>query len=78
MHHIAPNTTLRSRLLGKVILAPFPSPFPPNTILDCILDTNWRANGLLHVLDTVRWKGQDVSGCEARFRCVMHGFLLYT
>ncbi len=33
----APNTMLRSRLLGKVLLPPFPSPLPSNTILDCIL-----------------------------------------
>ncbi|KAI5124675.1 hypothetical protein M0805_004283 [Coniferiporia weirii] len=65
---IVPNTTLRSRLLGKVLIHPFPSPLPPNTILDCILDENWRTNGLLHVLDVVRWKSQDVGECEASFR----------
>ncbi|KAL5495240.1 hypothetical protein ACEPAI_703 [Sanghuangporus weigelae] len=65
---VIPNTVLRSRLLGKVILGPFPSPLPPNTILDCILDENWRTNGILHVLDVVRWKSQDVAGCEASFR----------
>ncbi|KAH8120349.1 hypothetical protein DFH11DRAFT_1559670 [Phellopilus nigrolimitatus] len=65
---IVPNTILRSRLLGKVLIHPFPSPLPPNTILDCILDQNWRANGLLHVLDVVRWKSQDVAECEASFR----------
>ena len=68
--HVVPNTILRSRLLGKVILRPFPSPLPANTILDCILDENWRSNGILHVLDVVRWKGQDVGGCEASFRLV--------
>ncbi|KAL5535549.1 hypothetical protein ACEPAF_3643 [Sanghuangporus sanghuang] len=65
---VIPNTVLRSRLLGKVILGPFPSPLPPNTILDSILDENWRTNGILHVLDVVRWKSQDVAGCEASFR----------
>jgi len=54
--------------MGKVLIHPFPSPLPPNTILDCILDENWRTNGLLHVLDVVRWKSQDVGGCEASFR----------
>lgn len=62
-----PNTTLRSRLLGKSLLR-FPSPLPPLTVLDCILDSNWKQNGVLHVLDVVRWKGQDVSDCEAAFR----------
>ncbi|THH06096.1 hypothetical protein EW145_g4322 [Phellinidium pouzarii] len=65
---IVPNTILRSRLLGKVLIHPFPSPLPPNTILDCILDENWKTNGLLHVLDVVRWKNQDVGECEASFR----------
>ncbi|KAF9041217.1 hypothetical protein BJ165DRAFT_1487767 [Panaeolus papilionaceus] len=64
---IVPNTTLRSRLLGKSLLR-FPSPLPPLTVLDCILDSNWKQNGILHVLDVVRWKGQDVSDCEAAFR----------
>ncbi|KDR72500.1 hypothetical protein GALMADRAFT_252602 [Galerina marginata CBS 339.88] len=65
---VVPNTTLRSRLLGKSLLARFPSPLPPLTVLDCILDANWRENGILHVLDVVRWKGQDVAECEAGFR----------
>ena len=65
---IAPNTALHSRLLGKTLIARFPSALPPSTILDCILDMNWRDNGILHVLDVIKWKGQDVGGCEARFR----------
>jgi len=65
---VVPNTTLRSRLLGKSLLARFPSALPPLTVLDCILDVNWRDNGILHVLDVVRWKGQDVGDCEAGFR----------
>jgi len=64
----APNTTLRSRLLGKVLIQRFPSVLPPLTILDCILDNKWRENGILHILDVVKWKGQDVSDCEASFR----------
>ncbi|KAG5640436.1 hypothetical protein DXG03_008669 [Asterophora parasitica] len=56
---MTPNTTLRSRLLGKVLLHRFPSSLPPLTVLDCILDANWRENGILHVLDVVKWKGQD-------------------
>lgn len=65
---IVPNTQLRSRLLGKSLVRPFPSPLPAHTILDCILDENWRENGLLHVLDVVKWKGQDVGDCETAFR----------
>ncbi|KAJ4473718.1 hypothetical protein J3R30DRAFT_3406590 [Lentinula aciculospora] len=46
----------------------FPSPLPPSTILDCILDENWTQNGVLHVLDVLRWKGQEVGECEAGMR----------
>jgi snurportin-1 len=67
---LVPNTTLRSRLLGKVLIQRFPSALPPLTILDCILDSNWRENGILHILDVIKWKGQDVSDCEASFRQV--------
>lgn len=63
-----PNTTLRSRAHGKTLMRPFPSYLPPNTILDCILDPNWRQNGYIHVLDVLRWKGQDIRGCEVPFR----------
>lgn len=65
---IAPNMTLRSRVLGKPLMKPFPSPLPPQTILDCILDENWRDNGILHVLDVLKWKSQDVADCETSFR----------
>ncbi|KAH7921549.1 hypothetical protein BV22DRAFT_1038521 [Leucogyrophana mollusca] len=65
---ISPNTTLRSRVLGKMLLPRFPSSLPPLTILDCILDVNWRDNGILHVLDVLKWKGQDVGDCETPFR----------
>ncbi|KAI6158094.1 hypothetical protein BKA82DRAFT_14143 [Pisolithus tinctorius] len=65
---ISPNTTLRSRLLGKMLLPRFPSSLPPLTILDCILDTNWEKNGIVHVLDVIKWKGQDVADCETPFR----------
>lgn len=64
----AANTTVRSRLLGKSLIPRFPSPLPPLTVLDCILDANWRDNGIIHVLDVVRWKGQDIGDCEAPFR----------
>ena len=47
---------------------PFPSNLPPLTVLDCILDQNWRDNGILHVLDVLQWKGQDVGDCETPFR----------
>jgi snurportin-1 len=65
---IAPNTTLRSRVLGKMLLPRFPSSLPPLTVLDCILDVNWRDNGIIHVLDVLKWKGQDVGDCETPFR----------
>ncbi|KXN80805.1 Snurportin-1 [Leucoagaricus sp. SymC.cos] len=65
---VVPNTTLRSRLLGKTLIPRFPSNLPPLTVLDCILDANWRENGILHILDVVKWKGQDICDCEAPFR----------
>jgi snurportin-1 len=65
---VAPNTTLRSRVLGKPLMARFPSPLPSDTVLDCILDQNWRENGILHVLDVIKWKGQDIADCESSFR----------
>ncbi|KZP28165.1 hypothetical protein FIBSPDRAFT_917757, partial [Athelia psychrophila] len=65
---VVPNTSLRSRVLGKSLMLPFPSNLPPQTILDCILDPNWRDNGIVHVLDVLQWKGQDVGDCETPFR----------
>ncbi|KAI0746551.1 hypothetical protein C8Q80DRAFT_778538 [Daedaleopsis nitida] len=65
---VVPNTTLRSRVLGKPLMKPFPSPLPPQTVIDCILDDNWRENGILHVLDVLSWKGQDLADCETPFR----------
>ncbi|KZT10558.1 uncharacterized protein LAESUDRAFT_644795 [Laetiporus sulphureus 93-53] len=65
---VVPNVTLRSRVLGKPLMGAFPSPLPPQTILDCILDENWHKNGILHVLDVIKWKGQDVADCETPFR----------
>ncbi|KAH9991578.1 hypothetical protein BJV77DRAFT_1006977 [Russula vinacea] len=64
----APNTTIRSRVLGKPLIPRFPSPLPSDTVLDCILDQNWKENGLLHVLDVIKWKGQDIADCESSFR----------
>ncbi|KAF7979303.1 hypothetical protein HWV62_43022 [Athelia sp. TMB] len=65
---VVPNTSLRSRVLGKPLMVPFPSNLPPQTILDCILDPDWRDNGIVHVLDVLQWKGQDVADCETPFR----------
>lgn len=65
---LVPNTTLRSRVLGKSLMKPFPSAIPPHTVLDCILDEHWQNNGILHVLDVVKWKGQDIADCETPFR----------
>ncbi|KAI8986774.1 hypothetical protein BD414DRAFT_515019 [Trametes punicea] len=65
---VVPNTTLRSRVLGKLLMKPFPSTLPPQTVLDCILDESWRDNGILHILDVVSWKGQDLADCETPFR----------
>ncbi|KAI0000633.1 hypothetical protein BJV74DRAFT_821134 [Russula compacta] len=63
-----PNTTIRSRILGKPLIPRFPSPLPSDTVLDCILDQNWKENGILHVLDVIKWKGQDIADCESSFR----------
>ncbi|KAI9510171.1 hypothetical protein F5148DRAFT_1181206 [Russula earlei] len=63
-----PNTTIRSRVLGKPLIPRFPSPLPSDTVLDCILDRNWMENGVLHVLDVIKWKGQDIADCESSFR----------
>jgi len=38
------------------------------TIFDYILNANWLDNGILHVLDIIKWKGQGVGECEAPFR----------
>jgi len=65
---LIPNTILRSRVIGKHLLPPFPSILPSNTVLDCILDEKWQQNGILHVLDVLKWKGQDIADCEAAFR----------
>ncbi|KAJ6572002.1 hypothetical protein B0H19DRAFT_1132151 [Mycena capillaripes] len=65
---LVPNTSLRSRKLGKLLMPRFPSVLPPLTILDCILDNNWRDNGILHILDVLKWKGQDIGDCETPFR----------
>ena len=65
---VVPNTVLRSRLVGKHLLPAFPSVLPQNTILDCILDQNWTQNGILHILDVIKWKGQDIGDCETLFR----------
>ncbi|KAJ7931192.1 hypothetical protein B0H13DRAFT_1594531 [Mycena leptocephala] len=65
---LVPNTSLRSRKLGKLLMPRFPSSLPPLTILDCILDNNWRENGILHILDVLKWKGQDIGDCETPFR----------
>ena len=51
-------------------MKPFPSTIPPHTVLDCILDENWRNTGILHVLDVIKWKGQDIADCETPFRRV--------
>ena len=67
---LVPNTTLRSRVLGKPPMPRFPSPLPSDTVLDCILDQNWKVNGVIHVLDELKWKGQDVADCETSFRSV--------
>ncbi|KAK7683091.1 hypothetical protein QCA50_013764 [Cerrena zonata] len=65
---LVPNTTIRSRVLGKPLMKPFPSSLPPHTVLDCILDANWKLNGIVHVLDVLTWKGQDIGDCETPFR----------
>lgn len=69
--YLVSNALLKSRLMGRTILS-FPSPLPPMTIIDCILDDNWKMNGILHVLDVILWKGQNIGECEANFRYVNH------
>ncbi|KAF9517820.1 hypothetical protein BS47DRAFT_1339039 [Hydnum rufescens UP504] len=64
---VVSSTHLHSRLKGTTLLK-FPSPLPPDSILDCILDANWELNGIIHVLDILRWRGTDFTDCEAEFR----------
>ncbi|KAI0287113.1 hypothetical protein BC826DRAFT_1046574 [Russula brevipes] len=71
---LVPNTTIRSRVLGKPLIPRFPSPLPSDTVLDCILDEKWKENGVLHVLDVIKWKGQDIADCESSFRSVSASF----
>lgn len=52
-------------------MKPFPSCLPPHTVLDCILDEHWKFNGIVHVLDVLTWKGQDIGDCETPFRRVL-------
>lgn len=61
------RTLLHSRVHGKPFLT-FPSPLPPDSVLDCILDSKWKENGILHVVDILRWRGKDFADCEAEFR----------
>jgi len=63
----ASSTQLFSRLKGTKLFK-FPSPLPTDSILDCILDANWGMNGIIHVLDILRWHGNDFTDCEANFR----------
>ncbi|KAK7059639.1 hypothetical protein R3P38DRAFT_2837014 [Favolaschia claudopus] len=65
---LVPNTSLRSRKLGKLLMPRFPSCLPASTVLDCILDARWKENGILHILDVLKWKGQDIAECETPFR----------
>jgi len=64
---IGSKTQLHSRVKGTPFLT-FPSSLPPDTILDCILDSSWQQNGLLHVVDILRWRGSDFMDCETEFR----------
>jgi snurportin-1 len=48
----------------------FPTQLPTDTVLDCILDEHWEDNGILHVLDVLRWRSQDYTQCEAAFRYI--------
>ncbi|KAJ7885109.1 hypothetical protein B0H14DRAFT_2699728 [Mycena olivaceomarginata] len=59
---LVPNTSLRSRKLGKLLMPRFPSTLPPLTIL------YGTRNGVLHILDVLKWKGQDIGDCETPFR----------
>lgn len=61
------RTLLHSRVKGKAFLT-FPSPLPPDSILDCLLDSDWKRSGILHVVDILRWRGKDFVDCESEFR----------
>jgi len=47
-----------------------PTNLPSDTILDCILDEHWEVNGILHIVDVIRWAKQDLTNCETTFRYV--------
>lgn len=59
--------SMRSRAKGNQIMT-LRTHLPADTILDCILDEQWETNGIIHVLDILRWKSQDYTQCEASFR----------
>lgn len=61
------NTALHSRVKGLAFMR-FPAPLPPDTVLDCILDSDASNTGVLHVLDVIRWRGTDVAQCDVDFR----------
>jgi hypothetical protein len=48
-----------------------PTNLPSDTILDCILDEHWEVNGILHVVDVIKWAKQDLTDCETTFRCAL-------
>ncbi|GAA5939094.1 uncharacterized protein JCM15063_004422 [Sporobolomyces koalae] len=58
------NTILYSRVAGRA-LGRFHSSLPG----DCLLDVIWdKAQSILWVLDTCKWRGQYIVECEADFR----------
>jgi snurportin-1 len=48
------------RLMGSILRLAF--------VRDCILDANWQENGIIHVLDIIRWRSTYFVDCEAEFR----------
>ncbi|CED83558.1 SNUPN, RNUT1 [Phaffia rhodozyma] len=64
--HGAP-TSLHTRISARVLLR-WASPLPAETILDCVLDDGWKFNGLIHVIDCLKWRGVDIASNEATFR----------
>ncbi|KAI6016195.1 hypothetical protein EDC04DRAFT_2903467 [Pisolithus marmoratus] len=54
--------------LGEDATCSFPLLTTTTDDLGLHSDTDWRKNGIVHVLDVIKWKGQDVADCETPFR----------
>lgn len=61
-----PNTSLLSRVSGRT-LTRVSTPLPFDSYLDAVWDEE---NGMLWLVDLVRWRGQWFVDCDAELRCV--------